>query len=60
MLIRHCNRCNRIIGPKDKYASYEERFYNGTGGYNYQGEFDLCEKCSKELDKFLESGRNDK
>lgn len=58
MLIRHCNRCDKIIGPKENYSSYEERFYNGTGGYSTQEEFDLCEKCSKELDKFLKDGGN--
>lgn len=58
MLVRHCNRCNRVIKSKENYSSYEEKYYNGSGGYSRQGEFDLCEKCSKELDKFLEDGGN--
>ena len=56
MLVRHCNRCNRVIESKENYSSYEERCYNGSGGYSCQGEFDLCEDCSQELDKFLKSG----
>jgi hypothetical protein len=59
MLVRHCNRCDKIIKPKENYSSYEEKFHNGIDGYSIQGEFDLCEKCSKELDKFLENRGNE-
>lgn len=58
MLARYCDRCNRVITSKENYSSYEERYCNGAGGYSVQGNFDLCEKCSKELDKFLENGGN--
>ena len=59
MLVRHCNRCNKVIELKENYSSYEEKYYNSSGGYSTQEEFDLCKKCSEELDKFLNNGGNE-
>ena len=52
MLVRHCNRCDKII-KNETYWSFDSRHYSKNGGYDCTREFDLCEECQKKLEKFL-------
>ena len=54
MLVRHCNRCDKII-KNEPYWTFESRHYLKDGGYNHADEFDLCEECFKKFQFFLKT-----
>ena len=52
MLVRHCNRCDKIIKNEAQWT-FEGKHYSQHGAFVCSRELDLCEECQKKLEKFL-------